>query len=194
MVLHDSELLQREWLTRTFKRIVPETSSDLESAYRPLWQMKELGLAAVKKIDHVAIAVKSIDESRSWFEQVYGARYLGQKENVEMEYIVAYFLMGESLITMLEGTTPESFVTQHIEKRGEGIQHVGVEVDDLDEFLANAKELGARVSAERTLDGIRKEALISPKSAFGIILQPIEWLGGLKDEPHHDRIIKAGGL
>jgi len=151
-------------------------------------------LAAVKKIDHVAIAVKSIDESRSWFEQVYGARYLGQKENVELQYIVAYFLMGESLITMLEGTTPESFVTQHIEKRGEGIQHVGVEVDDLDEFLANAKELGARVSAERTLDGIRKEALISPKSAFGIILQPIEWLGGLKDEPHHERIVKAGGL
>ena len=102
MVLHDSELLQREWLTRTFKRIVPENSSDLESVYRPLWQMKELGLAAVKKIDHVAIAVKSIDESRSWFEQVYGARYLGQKENVEMEYIVAYFLMGESLITIKE--------------------------------------------------------------------------------------------
>ena len=58
----------------------------------------------VKKVDHIAIAVKSIAESRSWFESVYGARYLGQKENVEMQYIVAYFLMGESLITMLEGT------------------------------------------------------------------------------------------
>jgi hypothetical protein len=102
--------------------------------------------------------------------------------------------MGESLITMLEGTTPESFVTQHIEKRGEGIQHVGVEVDDLDAFLARAREAGVRVSNERTLDGIRKEALISPKSAFGIILQPIEWLGALRDEPHHQRIIKAGGL
>lgn len=151
-------------------------------------------MAKVKKIDHVAIAVRSIDESRPWFEQVYGATYLGQRENAEMEYIVAYFLLGESLITMLEGTTPESFVTQHVEKRGEGIQHVGVEVDDFDAFVAQAKELGARVSAERTLDGIRKEALISPKSAFGIILQPIEWLGDLKDEPHHERIIKAGGL
>lgn len=151
-------------------------------------------MAKVKKIDHVAIAVASIEESRPWFEQVYGATYLGQKENTEMEYIVAYFLMGESLITMLEGTTPESFVTQHVEKRGQGIQHVGVEVDDFDAFIANAKELGARVSAERELDGIRKEALISPKSAFGIILQPIEWLGDLKDEPHHTRIIKAGGL
>lgn len=62
-----------------------------------------------------------------------------------MHYIVAYFLMGESLITMLEGTTPDSFVTLHIEKRGEGLQHMGVEVDDLDEFLADAESLGARV-------------------------------------------------
>jgi methylmalonyl-CoA/ethylmalonyl-CoA epimerase len=151
-------------------------------------------LNGVKKVDHIAIAVKSIDESRQWFESVYGARYLGQKENIEMEYIVAYFLMGESLITMLEGTTPESFVTQHIEKRGEGLQHMGVEVDDLDAFLENAEALGARVSAKRTIEGIRKEALISPKSAFGIILQPIEWHGDLRDEPHHERIVKAGGL
>jgi methylmalonyl-CoA/ethylmalonyl-CoA epimerase len=151
-------------------------------------------VTGIKKIDHVAIAVRSIAESRQTFEEIYGARYLGQKENAEQAYVVAYFLMGESLITMLEGTTPESFVSQHIEKRGEGIQHMGVEVDDLDAFLAHAESLGARVSNKRTLDGIRKEALISPKSAFGIILQPIEWLGDLRTEPHHERIIKAGGL
>lgn len=148
----------------------------------------------VKKVDHIAIAVRSISESRTLFESVYGARYLGQKENLEQQYLVAYFLMGESLITMLEGTTPESFVKQHIETRGEGIQHMGIEVDDLDAFIENAEAQGARVSAKRTLEGIRKEALISPKSAFGIILQPIEWLGDLKDEPHHERIVKAGGL
>jgi methylmalonyl-CoA epimerase len=151
-------------------------------------------MTGVKKVDHIAIAVRSIDESRKAFEGIYGARYLGQKENTEQQYIVAYFLMGESLITMLEGTTPESFVTQHIEKRGEGIQHMGVEVDDLDAFVAHAESEGARVSAKREIPGIRKECLISPKSAFGIILQPIEWLGELKTEPHHERIIKAGGL
>jgi len=151
-------------------------------------------VSGVKKVDHIAIAVRSIEASKPLFESIYGARYLGQRENTDLEYIVAYFLMGESLITMLEGTTPESFVNQHIEKRGEGIQHVGVEVDDFDAFIANAEELGAKVSGARTIDGIRKEALISPRSAFGIILQPIEWLGDLKNEPHHERIIKAGGL
>jgi methylmalonyl-CoA/ethylmalonyl-CoA epimerase len=151
-------------------------------------------MAGVQKIDHVAIAVRSIAESRVPFEELYGARYLGQKENTAQEYIVAYFLMGESLITMLEGTTPESFVTKHVETRGEGIQHMGVEVDDLDEFVEQLEAGGARVSAKRTIEGIRKEALISPRSAFGIIMQPIEWLGDLRDEPHHERIIKAGGL
>ena len=151
-------------------------------------------MTGVKRIDHIAIAVRSIAESRAWFESVYGGRYLGEKVNIDQQYIVAYFLMGESLITMLEGTAPESFVSQHIEKRGEGLQHMGIEVDDLDDFLANAETLGARVSARRTIEGIRKEALISPKSAFGHILQPIEWLGDLKTEPHHERIIKAGGL
>jgi methylmalonyl-CoA/ethylmalonyl-CoA epimerase len=151
-------------------------------------------MASVQRVDHIAIAVRSIDESRKAFETIYGATYLGQRENSQQHYIVAYFLMGESLITMLEGTSSESFVTQHIEKRGEGIQHMGVEVDDFDAFIAHAEAEGARVSNVRTLEGIRKEALISPKSAFGIILQPIEWLGDLKTMPHHERIIQAGGL
>lgn len=155
-------------------------------------QVKDM--ASVQRIDHIAIAVRSIEESRQAFETIYGARYLGQRENREQQYIVAYFLLGESLITMLQGTSPDSFVTQHIEKRGEGIQHVGIEVDDLDAFLAHAEAQGARVSHRRTLEGIRKEALISPKSAFGMILQPIEWLGDLRHEPHHERILKAGGL
>ena len=151
-------------------------------------------MAGVQRIDHVAIAVRSIAESRVRFEELFGSRYLGQKENTAQEYIVAYFLMGESLVTLLEGTTPESFVTKHVETRGEGIQHMGVEVDDLDAFVAQLEAAGARVSAKRTIEGIRKEALISPRSAFGIIMQPIEWLGELRDEPHHERIIKAGGL
>ena len=151
-------------------------------------------MARVKRIDHVAIEVRSIEESRPAFESLYGAEYLGQKENAEQRYTVAYFLLGESLITMLEGTAPDSFVSQHVEQRGEGIQHVGIEVDDLDGFLAQVEAQGGRVSNRRTIEGIRKEALISPRSAFGIILQPIEWLGDRRDEPHHVRIVKAGGL
>ena len=151
-------------------------------------------MAGIKRIDHVAIAVRDLDASRQAFEALYGAEFLGETVNEEGEYRLAYFRFGESMITMLQGTTPESFITRHVEERGEGIQHVGVEVDDLDAFLARLEAGGARVSNRKTIDGIRTEALVSPRSAFGIILQPIEWLGDLKDASPDVRLLKAGGL
>jgi len=151
-------------------------------------------MAGILRVDHIAIAVASIDESRKSFEELYGATYLGQNEIVESQYKVAYFLVGEDIFTMLEGTTPESFVTQHVEKRGQGIQHMGVEVDDLDAFIAGLEGGGARVSNYVVREGVRKEALISPRSAFGIIMQPIEWLGEMKTMPHPERIVAAGRM
>jgi methylmalonyl-CoA epimerase len=144
-------------------------------------------------VDHIAIAVRSIAESRAAFEELYGAVYLGQAENPEGQYVVAFFRWGENMVTMLEGQTPESFVTQHVEKRGEGVQHMGIEVDDLDAFLARLEAGGARVSNRIARAGIRKEALVSPRSAFGIILQPIEWLGEMRDLAPDERLLRNAG-
>jgi methylmalonyl-CoA epimerase len=151
-------------------------------------------MAGVKRIDHVAIAVRDLDASRQTFEDLYGAEFLGETVNDEGQYRLAYFRLGDSMVTMLQGTTPESFVAKHVEQRGEGIQHVGIEVDDLEAFLARLEAGGARVSNRKTVEGIRTEALVSPRSAFGIILQPIEWLGDLKDAPPDVRLLRAGGL
>ena len=68
-------------------------------------------MAKILRVDHIAIAVPSIAEARKPFEELYGAVYLGQNEIAESQYIVAYFLVGDDIFTMLEGTTPESFVT-----------------------------------------------------------------------------------
>lgn len=151
-------------------------------------------MAGVTRIDHVAIAVRDLDAARRAFTDLYGAEFLGETVNDEGHYRLAFFRLGASMVTMLQGTTPESFVTKHVETRGEGIQHLGIEVDDLDAFLAHLEAGGARVSNRKTVDGVRTEALVSPRSAFGIILQPIEWLGDLKDAPPDDRLLKAGGL
>ena len=151
-------------------------------------------MAGVKRIDHVAIAVRDLDDSRRAIADLYGAEFLGETVNAEGQYRLAYFRLGESMVTMLQGTAPESFVTRHVEQRGEGIQHVGIEVDDLDAFLARLEAGGAKVSNRKTIAGIRTEALVSPRAAFGIILQPIEWLGELKDAPPDVRLLKAGGL
>ena len=148
----------------------------------------------VKRIDHVAIAVRDLDASRQTFEEMYGAEYLGETVNEDGQYRLAYFRLGESMITMLQGTTPESFVSKHVEQRGEGIQHVGIEVDDLEAFLTRLEAGGARVSNRKTIEGVRSEALVSPRSAFGIILQPIQWLGELQEAPPDARLLRAGGL
>ncbi len=150
-------------------------------------------MARIKRVDHIAIAVRNIDAARQQFENLYGARFLLRKRNEASKYEVAYFQLGENIVTMLEGTDPDSFVTKHVEQRGEGIQHMGIEIDNLDEFLADLEAKGARVSNRMTIEGVRKEALISPRSAFGIILQPIEWFGELKDMPLDQRILKSGG-
>lgn len=151
-------------------------------------------MAGVTRIDHVAIAVRDLDASRRAFEDLYGAAFLGEAVNDEGQYRLAYFRLGESMVTMLQGTTPESFVTKHVETRGEGIQHLGLEVDDLEAFLARLEAGGARVTNRKTIAGVRAEALVSPRSAFGIILQPIEWLGDLRNAPPDVRLLKAGGL
>ena len=151
-------------------------------------------MAEVRRIDHVAIAVRDLDASLAAFVELYGAEFLGETENAEGQYRLAYFRLGESMVTMLQGTTPESFVTKHVETRGEGIQHVGIEVDDLEDFLAKLEAGGVKVSNRKTIAGVRSEALVSPRGAFGIILQPIEWLGDLKDAPPEVRLLKAGGL
>ena len=150
-------------------------------------------MAGIRRVDHIAIAVRSKDAARPLFERLYGASFLVQKHNPEAKYNVAYFQVGDDIFTLLEGTEPDSFVAKHVEQRGEGVQHMGVEVDDLDEFLAHLEAQGARVSNRVTIDGIRKEALISPRSAFGIILQPIEWLGELKAMPPAERMRRVGG-
>jgi hypothetical protein len=67
-------------------------------------------------------------------------------------------------------------------------------VDDLDAFIAGLEGGGARVSNYVVREGVRKEALISPRSAFGIIMQPIEWLGEMKTMPHPERIVAAGRM
>lgn len=148
-------------------------------------------MSHIKRVDHIAIAVKSIETSRPLFETLYGARFLLIKENPAGQYRAAFFQVGEDIFTMLEGTDPNSFVSKHVEQRGEGIQHLGIEVDNLDGFLAEVEALGGRVSNRLEVDGVRKEALISPRSAFGIILQPIEWSAELKDLSPDQRFLKA---
>ncbi len=84
----------------------------------------------IKKIDHIAIAVRNLHESRKKIEDLFDAKFIVEKVNPEGQYKVAIFQVGESTFSMLEPTSPEGFVAKHIERYGETTQHMGLEVDE----------------------------------------------------------------
>ncbi len=147
----------------------------------------------IQKVDHIAIAVRSLEESKRKLMDLYGARFIVEKINPEGQYRVAIFTLGESTITLLESTSPEGFVAKHIEKFGEGVQHIGFEVNNLDQFVQHLEGRGVKTAAYTEIEGVRKEVLVGAKNGFGIIWQVFEWLGDWKKKPPEERMAKVWG-
>lgn len=147
----------------------------------------------IKKVDHIALAVQNLKESRKKFEELYGAKFVVEKVNPEGNYKVAIFQVGESTFSMLESTHPEGFVAKHVERYGEGVQHMGVEVDDLNKFIEHLHSKGVKTSGYTQIAGVRKEVLVGAKNTFGIILQVFEWLGEYKEASPEKRMTKVWG-
>jgi len=147
----------------------------------------------IKKVDHIAIAVKNLQEARKKFEELYGANFIVEGTNQVENYKVAIFRVGENIFSMLESTSPEGFVAKHIERYGESIQHMGIEVDNIKEFVAHLLSKGVKSSGYKEIEGVRKEALIGARNAFGIILQVFEWIGNYKKASPEERMTKVWG-
>ncbi|HMQ10826.1 MAG TPA: methylmalonyl-CoA epimerase [Oligoflexia bacterium] len=94
----------------------------------------------IKKINHIGIAVKSIDESMVFYKDILNLTYLGQ-ETVETEGVkVAFFSIGESKIELLEALNDDSTIAKFIKKRGEGIHHIAFDCKKIDDFTAKQKD------------------------------------------------------
>lgn len=147
----------------------------------------------IKRVDHIAIAVQNLQEARKKCEELYGAKFIVEKTNQEEKYKVAIFRVGESIFSMLESTSPEGFVAKHIERYGESIQHMGVEVDNLKEFIEHLRSKGVKVSGYKEIEGVRREVLVGARNAFGIILQVFEWMENYKKASAEERMTKVWG-
>ena len=135
-------------------------------------------MAEVKRVDHIAFAVKNLDEARRAFEQNFAAKFLVMAENKELKYLVSAFQLGESMISLLQSTDESGFIAQFVKERGEGIQHLGLEVDNLEEFVSDLESKGVKVPVKQMEGDGRKEALVGARSAFGVVMQLIEWKEG----------------
>lgn len=125
------------------------------------------------KIDHIGIAVKSIEDARKFYEDVLGLKVAEIEEVTEQKVKVAFIPIGESEVELLESTTPDGPVAKFIDAKGEGIQHIAFRVDNLVETLASLKEKGVRLLDETPRKGAggAKIAFVHPKATNGTLVE-----------------------
>jgi methylmalonyl-CoA epimerase len=129
-----------------------------------------------KRLDHVGIAVKNVDEASKFYEDTMGLE-LVKKETVEEEKVrIAIFKVGESYVELLEPTSPESTIAKFIEKRGEGVHHIALGYDDVRAAQEFCRMKGAILihPEPEDLKGDRVVNFIHPKSTHGVLLEIIK--------------------
>ena len=125
------------------------------------------------KIDHLGIAVTSIDEKKNFWTDVLGLTLQGTETIEEQKVTTAFLPIGESEVELQESTEADGPVAKYIEKRGEGIQHIAFRVDDIEAALAELKAKGVRLIDEKPRYGAggAKIAFLHPKATGGVLIE-----------------------
>lgn len=125
------------------------------------------------KIDHIGIAVQSIDAVIPFYRDQLGMKFLGSEEVAEQKVRVAMLCVGESKIELLEPTSPDSPVARFLEKSGQGIHHIAYEVEDINSAIAKLVSDGARMIDEKPRHGAHGTliAFVHPKSSQGVLTE-----------------------
>jgi methylmalonyl-CoA/ethylmalonyl-CoA epimerase len=130
----------------------------------------------VKRIDHIAVVVSDVDAALSFWRDALGME-LSHLEDVPAEKSqVAFLPVGESEIELVLPTDPDTGLARYLEKRGPGMHHICLEVDDIQTMLDRLKDKGVQLINDRPLTGSngKKYAFIHPKSAFGVMVELYE--------------------
>jgi len=127
----------------------------------------------IRRIQHVGVAVRRLEEAVPFFRDVLGLPLEGIEEVPDQKIRAAVFRVGESRIELLESTAPDGPVGRFIERNGEGIHHLCFEVDDAARALARARERGVRVIDETPREGVHgmRIGFLHPKATFGVLTE-----------------------
>lgn len=127
----------------------------------------------LNKIDHIGIAVRSIEEKLPLYRDVLGLEYLGEETIEEQGVRVAFFRLGESMIELLEPTTQDGPIARFLERHGEGIHHVAAGTDDIEAARESAADGGLRLLSDRPLDGAHGKLIsfVHPNDTGGVLLE-----------------------
>ncbi len=130
----------------------------------------------IKHIDHIGIAVKSIEEAEKFFTDILGLK-LQKLETVEDQKVkTGFFPITEIELELLESTEPDGPIAKFIEARGEGVQHIAFRVESIDDALKELQEKGVRLIDKEPRKGAAgaRIAFIHPKETHGVLVELCE--------------------
>ncbi len=129
------------------------------------------------RIDHIGVAVRRIEDHLALYTDALGLGGAHVEEVPSEQARVGFVPIGESDIELLEPTSPDSVLTRFIDKRGEGVHHVAIEVDDCAAALARLKAQGLRTVDDAPRPGARgtKVAFIHPSATGGVLIELVEY-------------------
>jgi len=124
-------------------------------------------------IEHIGIAVISLDEAIPFYEKVLGLKCYAIEEVKDQKVKTAFFKVGQTKIELLESTDPEGPIGKFIEKRGQGVHHIAFAVNEIGQCLKSVEENGVRLidkAPRRGAEGL-DIAFLHPKSTFGVLTE-----------------------
>jgi methylmalonyl-CoA/ethylmalonyl-CoA epimerase len=130
----------------------------------------------IKHIDHIGIAVKTIEQAGKFYTDMLGLMITNIENVADQKVNVAFLPITDTEVELLESTHPDGPVAKYIESRGEGVQHIAFRVDNIEEALAELKAKGVRLIDEKPRKGAggAKIAFIHPKETNGVLVEICE--------------------
>ena len=130
----------------------------------------------IKHIDHIGIAVKSIEQAGKFYTDVLGLKIMDIENVADQKVNVAFLPITDSEVELLQSTQDDGPVAKFIEAKGEGIQHIAYRVENIEEALAELKAKGIRLIDEKPRKGAggAKIAFIHPKETNGVLVEICE--------------------
>jgi methylmalonyl-CoA/ethylmalonyl-CoA epimerase len=130
----------------------------------------------ISHIEHLGIAVNSLDEAIPYYESILGIKCYAIEEVRDQKVKTAFFQIGQTKIELLESTDPEGPIGKFLEKRGQGIHHVAFAVEGIEESLDELAEKGVQLIDKKPRKGAEglDIAFLHPKSTFGVLTELCE--------------------
>ncbi len=127
----------------------------------------------ISHIEHIGIAVKSIEESKKYYEEVLGLKCYSIEEVADQKVKTAFFKVGDTKIELLESTAPDGPIGKFIEKKGEGMHHLAFAVDNASEALQDVGAKGVQLIDKVSRNGAEglKIGFLHPKSTHGVLTE-----------------------